>query len=432
MKEIMSVFLLLSVPALPLLLAFPALRSYLPRPCYFTLLPVIILVAVPMPFSIEIPWLLFGSGLAIDEISRLLLAMSVVIWVVSAAFLHASGDYSSDGHFTTCFMLTMAGNLGAILAADLMTFFVFLTLMGYGFYALLISGGGEEVRQSGRVYLIFMIIADLVLFEALLIVAAATDNLGFEAVRYAMTQTSSSDLYLSMVVIGFAARAGFWPLSFWLPLVFRSSRPAVTVLLGGVPIAIGMLGIIRWLPLGEITSPELGMILQSLGVAAILYAVFYGLIRAQLKMLPVYAAIMITGFYVITLGIGFTDPAAWKQYGYLLYFFIASFGISFAVLVVASWQLQSKYAYPMTAEKQSDYLSRYFKRYFPIGIARLMGQIKPGSLYLLCTNVDFLWSMRLWKRVLDYSEYYLQHWRIAITLFLLLGIIMVIVGVLSF
>jgi len=432
MNEAMGVFLLFLVPGLPLLLAFPALRSYLPRPCYFALLPAIILAAVPMTFSIDIPWLLLGSRFGINDMSRLLLAMSVLLWLVSAGLFYRSADYSSEGCISTCFMLALAGSLGVILAMDLISFFVFLTLTGYGFYALLVSEGGEGTRQSGRIYLSFMIIADLVLFEALLIAAAVTDNLAFEAVHHAIAQSSSLDLYLLMVIIAFMIKAGLWPLSFWLLPVFRSSRPVVAVLLGGVPVAAGLLGMVRWLPLGEISSPEPGMIIQYLGGAAVIYAVLAGLIRAQLKISAIYVAIMFTGFFFIAVGTGLTYPAVWQQYGYFIYFFIALFSIGFAVLVMLLRSLESKYPDKMIPVKQSDSISLWFKQHWPVIIERLTAQMRFDAISRLKTKMNFLWQKHLWERILDRSESFLQRWNIAITLFLVLGLIMVFVRVLPF
>jgi hypothetical protein len=59
-KDFLSVLLLLSVPGLPLLLAFPALRSRLSWSCYFALLPAVILLALPTTVSVDLPWLLFA------------------------------------------------------------------------------------------------------------------------------------------------------------------------------------------------------------------------------------------------------------------------------------------------------------------------------------------------------------------------------------
>jgi len=334
----LSTFVLLSVPGLPLLLALPALRARLSWPCHIGLLPAAILLAFPAVFSIEVPWLLFGSGLGIDGASRLLLAMAVVVWATAATLLRTSGSRPAGNRHTLFFLLTMAGNLGAILATGLVGFLTFSTLMGYGFYGLLATGGGGDSQRASRAYLIVLILADLALFEALLIAAATTEDLSFAAVREVMVRSPASGLYLTMVLAGFAAKAGVWPLHFWLPLVFRSARPVVALLVGCVPVAMGLLGAIRWLPLGSIDSPDLGLLIQGLGVTAMLYATLAGLIQAQLKMLPVYVAIFATGLFVTAVGTGLADPAAWNRHANWAHFFIAALGIGVAVLTaVISW-----------------------------------------------------------------------------------------------
>ena len=137
MNEILSALLLLSTPLLPMMLAFTPLRLHIPHPCYIALLPAIILLAVlsidSYSVSVELPWLLFGSGLGADESCRWLLVMSVVIWTAAMALLPANGNHAADNRFTVFFLLTMAGNLGAIVATDVVVFFSFWALKGYAF-----------------------------------------------------------------------------------------------------------------------------------------------------------------------------------------------------------------------------------------------------------------------------------------------------------
>ncbi len=427
-NDVLSVILLLSVPGLPLLLAFPALRSRLSWPCHIALLPAVVLLAVPEVVSIEVPWLLLGTGLGIDAASRWLLAMSVVLWAAAATLLHAPTGQPADDCLTTCFLLTLVGSLGAILATDQVGFFAFSTLMGYGFYGLLVAGGDEAPRRAGRVYLGILILADLALFEALLIAAETIEDLGFEAVRHAVARSPSPGLYLSMVLVGYALKAGVWPLHFWLPLAFRSARPAVALLLGGVPIAIGLLGMVRWAPVGEINFPDIGLIIQGLGLAAMLYAVLAGLERAQLKLLPAYAAILATGLFAIALGTGLADPAAWNRYGDLAHVFIVSLGFGLAGLATAIRWLEARYHCPAMLARQADGSNPWFERW-PGAVVRWAARMGFDTLPRLraswLAEVGRLRQVRAWKRMLDGSERFLQRWTFAITLFLLLGMVVV-------
>ena len=336
MNTTLGALLLLSVPGLPLLLALPALRLRLSWPCHLALLPAVTLLAVPAVGSIEVPWLLFGTGLGIGGASRLLLAMSVILWGAAATLLRTPTGQPADNRLTVFFLLTVAGNLGAILATELVGFFAFSTLMGYGFYGLLVDGGDETARRAGRVYLGFLVLADLALFEALLIAAATTEDLGFEAVRHAVAGSPSSALYLSMVLVGFALRAGVWPLHFWLPLAFRSSRPAVALLLGGVPVAIGLLGMVRWFPLGAIALPDLGVGIQWVGLAAAIYGTVVGLMQSHPRTLLAYAGIVVTSLFLTTLGTGFEWPMIGSAIKGAAHLFILYLGLILAALVLGS------------------------------------------------------------------------------------------------
>jgi len=424
-NEILSALLLLSVPLLPIVLAFPPLRSRISHPCYIALLPAITLLAVPSVFAIELPWLLFGSGLGVDGASRWLLVMSVVIWAAAATLLQPPAGQTADNRLTVFFLLTMAGNLGAIVTTDVVGFFTFSALMGYSFYGLLVAGGDETARRAGSIYLGFMIVADLLLFEALLIAAATTSDMGFEAVRHAVSRSPSPGLYVSLVLAGFALKAGLWPLHSWLPLAFRSARPAVALLVGGVPIAMGLLGMVRWLPLGEITLPGPGLIIQILGVAAILYAIVAGVKRAQLKLLPAYATIIATGIFATAVGAGVADPAAWKQYGNFSYFFIVSLGFGIVVVVTAICWLQANRHTPAALAKQADDSSLWIERRAG-AFVRWGGEMGFDTLPRLRASLlalaDSLPQIRAWRKAVDAVEHSLQRWILAITLLLLLGI----------
>ena len=217
MSDILCVLLLLSVPGLPLLLVFPALHSRLSRPYYFAMLPAVILLVLPATASVDLPWLLFGTKLGLDGSFRWLLAMSVLLWVFAASLLQPLKDLATNNRLISFFLLTLAGSLGTILATGLVGFFVFSSLMGYAFYGLLVSAGGDTTRRGGRVYLVLLIVADLALFEAMLIAAATTTgDLTFDSVYLAMAMSDSPDLFLLMVLVGFALKAGVWPLNFWL------------------------------------------------------------------------------------------------------------------------------------------------------------------------------------------------------------------------
>lgn len=430
MNDWMIILLLLSAPGLPLLLAIPALHCRLRWPVPIALSPAIGLLFVPGDFAIELPWVLLGSaGMGIDTLSRWWLLMSVTIWAVSATFLHRATEPVADNRLTTLFLLTLAGQLGTVLATNLVSFFAYMTLMGYAFVGLLLIDGNDKARSAGRCYLVLLIIADIALFEALLIAGGLTDDLGFATVARVISQSPSSTFYLSMVVTGFALKAGFWPLQVWLPLAFSPSRPAVALLLWIVPVATGLLGMVRWIPLGAIVAPMLGTLLLGIGAAGIFYALLFGLMRAQWKQLPLYVVILATGVFAMGLGIGMVDPAIWNQYGDdSAPVFVTAVGLGFAVIIAGLAWVERKNGSPSELTAVAGTVAWF--EYWPQAVIRWAGRTGFNTLPGLRAAWLAKWARLLqtdrWQKVFDAGEYFIQHWPFAVTLSLLLGMLSVV------
>lgn len=427
----MTDILLFLVPGLPLLLVMPSLRRFIPRLEYVAILPAVILLILPGEHFAEFSWLLFNTGFAVVAETRVLLMMAVMLWLPAAYYLStgkSNGVRLANDHSSTFFLLTLSGYLGTILATDLVSFFTFSTLMGYGFYGLLVDTGDQAVKRAGRVYLCFMVVADLLLFEAVLIAASLSEEQSFDVVRETMADSSLSGLYLSMVVLGFALKAGVWPFHFWLPLAFRSARPPAVLLLAAVPVAIGLLGIVRWLPLGEIFLPAAGMIFQALGGVAIAYAVVTWAIQRELKTLPAYVTIIATGLFAIALGTALKNAVVWKQYADLAIYFIVFIAISVALLTsVIGWRVTTK----PSAEKSikaSETAALWFERWSAMIIRRssdlgvaTLPRLRESCLTaaVSCLQVD------PWKKVLQAGELILQRWSVAVIMFLLVSVMIV-------
>lgn len=427
MIEILTTLLLLAVPLLPLLLAFPGLRSRLPKAQFAALLPAVIVVVTPVTFSAEFSWLLFGSVLELDGLNRLLLAMSVVVWGIS--LLRVSIETDTDNYLMTLLLLVMAGNFGAIVAADLLLFFSFTTLMGYAFYALLMASG-NTIRTAARVYLWLMIVADLLLFEVLLLLAVSSTNLDVASAKTTLAQAPSLNLILWLVLLGFMLKAGIWPFHFWLSTAFRFVKPVSTVLLALVPVSVALLGLLRWLPLGEISSPVNGAIVQVIGVITMLFALISMLKMTDMNNKRVEHGIIfvMTGLFFTGIGIGLANAATWSIYEAWAYYYVAASGLV-VLLVTLSTRIQLSEDEPIV----QTFLPRDSTQRLDHFVVRLVTRVSKAGFYTLpgwrawwLDMAKRFWSATgCWQSALDTSESKLTSWPVAITLFLLLGIVMV-------
>ena len=132
-----SDYLLLAVPVLPLLLAFPVLRQFIPGFQYLAIAPAFFLLFVSDNQVVELPWLLLGTVFVSSSETQLLLLLAIMLWLPAMFLLSAASkgnddSYISNRHYTF-YLLTLGGYLGTILAADVVAFFAFSTLTGLAF-----------------------------------------------------------------------------------------------------------------------------------------------------------------------------------------------------------------------------------------------------------------------------------------------------------
>ena len=385
------------VVAWPLLLAVPAVNRHLLCTHYLAIIPAALLMLIPLDVSSTLSWLLLGSGLNIDSDKRWLLAMSVVIWWLAAIRVGGRRPSAPYGQ-NTFYLLTLAGNLGVVLASDMVLFFSFATLMGYGFYGLLTQSG----NGAARYYLICLIIADLLLFEALLLFFFNNESLLLSPL------SEVSPFYLLMVFGGFALKAGLWPAHHWLCANYRSAPP-LAVLLLALPITLALFGMLRWLPLGEASYEANGMALLLIGIAAMLYAARQ-LIRSSVSSMRLaWGSILASGLVTTSLGAGLANPLLWQTYGTLLYPLLALMGISLAGLSCAR-----------SEEPQIDLSSTMESR-----LAGWRNLIQQRVNHALATWYYCLHGARIKQHLGPRNRQGLTRllagWRSAITLFVLLG-----------
>ena len=316
----------------PLLLAFPRVSIVVPRPAPMAIAPALALVLLPGEAAMTLPRYFVSMGLELDNSSRWILAMVILVWLGAALpgrYARLQGQHTG----TPLLMMTLAGASGLVLATDMTGFYSFSALMGYSFYGLLVRGAHEPGQGAGRLYILALLIADVALLEAMLKAGLQSHDLRFATVQRAMGE-SASPLYVVMVFMAFALKAGVWPVHWWLRAGYQVATLPTMMLLAGVPVAMGLFGMATWLPLGEAAFPKTGRLVQGLGGAAVLYAGFRLLTRAPavLREIPAWSVTLLSGLFLILTGTGLAHPAFWQNYGFLMPPLIVVTGVTGALL----------------------------------------------------------------------------------------------------
>lgn len=301
-----SALLLLAVllPFAALLLALNPRWQQIYRYCLPVLpLPALILALLTDPgWWLEMPWLLNGGLWGLDELRRSFLILTALLWSVAGVF---AAGYLSDRKlrgFCVFWTLTLAGNLGLCVAADIASFYSFFALMTFAGYGLVVHEGTEEANRAGRVYLAMAVVGEMAILTGLLMAAQLSGSAVLADIPAALVDAEQRWLILLLLIAGFGVKAGLPLLHFWLPLAHPVAPTPASAVLSGAMIKAGLLGWLVTLPFGEVSLPIWGNILVVLGAIGSLGAAALGVRQVRPKTVLAYSSISQMGLMVLMVG----------------------------------------------------------------------------------------------------------------------------------
>lgn len=299
---------LLPLLLVPVVLA-PAGRALGVRLAPWAPLPGLVLaLAAPPEARLSLPGLLLGTHLGLDDGGRLFLLFTALVW--GAAGWFALGWLREDPRrhrFWAFFLATQAGSLGVCLALDAASFYLLFALMTFAAYGLVVHNGTAGALQAGRVYLVMAVLGEAALIAGILMAVQAADSHRLADVA----AFPLSGAAVGLLIAGFGVKVGLPLLHMWLPLAHPVAPVPASAVLSGVMLKAGLLGWLRFLPLGAHALPEAGAVLMAAGLAAIFLGVAAGLAQDKPKVLLAYSSVSQMGFMTLGVGAGLAAPALW-------------------------------------------------------------------------------------------------------------------------
>ncbi len=311
MSTLISTVLLVAAPVLPILLVAAWLLPFLRERMS------VLLVLAPLPAlaaSLTVggsPAVTFWRGLvpitfALDVSGAMLLGVSSLLWVAAAAYAAAAWRGSSIGsQFAICWLLTLAGSVGVFIAADLASFFLSYALVSIPAYGLVVYDDTPSVQRAGLIYMAYTILGETVLLAAFVLLAVAIPG-GSLSIHDALTALPGSPWRgwtVALLIVGFGMKIGLVPLHAWMPLTYRAAPIPAAAVMSGAAVKAGVIGLIRFLPLGA-AMPGAGTVLAGLGLVGAFYGVAVGIKQPNPKTVLAYSSISQMGLIAAVLGMG--------------------------------------------------------------------------------------------------------------------------------
>ncbi|MFU8804643.1 MAG: complex I subunit 5 family protein [Bradymonadaceae bacterium] len=299
--------------AVAVLFAWPAARSIATRLAPWTALPAVLISVTPHPdFHGELSWLLMGMHLGLDEPTRIFLFLTAWVWFWATFYARRYVTGEETRHrFLVFFLVTMSGNLGLIFAQDMLSYLLFFAVMSLASYGLIVHRMDLESLRAGKVYITLVIIGEVVLFSGALFAWALTGSIWLPDVAQGLADEAGRNLPLTLFFLGFGIKAGVLPLHIWLPLAHPAAPTPASAVLSGTMIKAGLLGWLRFMPIGLLPMGGWGRWCIGAGLLAVFFGVAIGLTQRNPKTILAYSSISQMGFMTVIVGMGMIAPATW-------------------------------------------------------------------------------------------------------------------------
>lgn len=274
----------------------------------WTTLPALgLALAGPAAGRVELPGLLLGTTLEVDGLARPLLLAVVVIYLTALWSAAARRTHRSP-LLTGVLLLCFLGNAGALVAADAVTFYLSFAVMSFAAYGLIVHRGTDRARHAARVYLVLTVLSEVLVLLGLMFVVTAGGRL-LADVPAAVAGSDHTTTIVVLLLLGFGIKAGTVPLHIWVAPAYRQAPAPGAAVLSGALSKVGLVGMVRFLPLGEVAMPTVGWLLVWAGLVGMFGAVLGGVLRDDGRTALAYSSVSQLGLLALLVGAALVEPA---------------------------------------------------------------------------------------------------------------------------
>lgn len=250
--------------------------------------------------ALECPQLLgFGLRFRLTGFQALYAFLACLMWFCTSVFAR---DYMAHGHALTRYvlftLLTLLGTVGVLLSDSLYTTFVFFELMSLCSYPWVAHEETPEAMRAAQTYLYIAIIGGLCMLMGLLLLPQSVATASYAGMLPKLPWASAI-----LLLIGFGAKAGSFPLHIWLPKAHPVAPAPASALLSGMLTKNGVFGMLLLTCRFLQGDANWGALIFWLGVVTMLLGAALALCSDNLKRVLACSSLSQIGFIMIGVGL---------------------------------------------------------------------------------------------------------------------------------
>ncbi len=243
-----------------------------------------------------------GEGLrfTIDGFRAVYVIIALFMWTETALFSpEYFRHYTHKARYYVFFAITLFALCGVFLSADLFTTFLFFEIMSFTSYVWVAQDERKESLRAAATYLAVAVIGGLFMLMGIIMLYS---NLYHGAAH-------SRYVVCGLVFIGFAAKAGVFPLHIWLPKAHPVAPAPASALLSGILTKSGVFGILI-LSFQMMTGDlSWGRTMLALGLVTMVLGAVLAIFSVDLKRTLACSSMSQIGFILTGSGMGTMEGA---------------------------------------------------------------------------------------------------------------------------
>ena len=199
-------------------------------------------------------------------------------------------------------MLTLGATMGVFLSAELFTAFVFFEVMSFTSFVLVIQTEEYQALKAGETYLAVAVIGGLAALAGLFLLYGQLGTLDLDRMGAAAAAVEDRTLLWAgslLVLVGFGAKAGAFPLHIWLPTAHPAAPAPASAVLSGIIIKTGVYGILVLSTTIFLYDGAWGLLLAAIGTVTMVLGAVLAVCSIDLKRTLACSSISQIGFILV-------------------------------------------------------------------------------------------------------------------------------------